>query len=286
MKKQLFLIFIFVFIFLPFFVQGLEIDYPETFGQEPTNIPEYINYIYNFALGAVGIVAILMLTIGGIKLLSSSGSPEKIKDAKDQIKQAIIGLALVFLIFFILNTINPDLVVIRLPELPEVSLTPPSISLPSSNISANCKISHTYQKGRFVETADGGIVWEPLDVNCLFDENKTLIDGDDYENITVEHLPWWWSLINSTPKSDRIYCCQFDENANPICDEEVCRYYSAGDEVEIGEIVCRNMDSSDDSQCEWGDPPELQLLNAKAANENNCSSSQDDSYLYCADVLQ
>lgn len=56
--------------------------------------------------------------------MSSSGNPAQISDAKDRLKQALLGLLLVFSSFLILRVVNPDLVLLRSPALQ----TPPDQS--------------------------------------------------------------------------------------------------------------------------------------------------------------
>jgi hypothetical protein len=93
-----------------------EIQYPWE-APQPGNLPEYILYIYRFAIFSSGIVALLMLVIGGIFYMTSGENPEKKKDAKDRIFSALGGLVLVFLIYIILNTLNPELTRISPPSL-------------------------------------------------------------------------------------------------------------------------------------------------------------------------
>mgnify|MGYP000331683049 CR=1 FL=1 len=93
-----------------------EIQYPWE-APQPGNLPEYILYIYRFAIFSSGIVALLMLVIGGILYMTSGENPEKKKDAKDRIFSALGGLLLVFVIYIILNALNPELTRITPPEL-------------------------------------------------------------------------------------------------------------------------------------------------------------------------
>ena len=97
-----------------------EVSYPQFFGVSPEGggLVNYINYIFNAALGIGGILAFVMIVVGGVKLMVSGGNPSKISDAKDQITSAIIGLLLLLGSWLILNTINPQLTVLTLPELP------------------------------------------------------------------------------------------------------------------------------------------------------------------------
>lgn len=59
--------------------------------------------ITNTILYIVGIVAVIMLIIGGIKYVVSGGDSKKVIDAKNTILYAIIGLIIAFLAFAIVN---------------------------------------------------------------------------------------------------------------------------------------------------------------------------------------
>ena len=59
--------------------------------------------ITNTILYIVGIVAVIMLIIGGIRYVVSGGDAKKVTDAKNTILYAIIGLIICFLAFAIVN---------------------------------------------------------------------------------------------------------------------------------------------------------------------------------------
>ena len=59
--------------------------------------------ITNTILYIVGIVAVIMLIIGGIKYVVSGGDTKKVTDAKNAVLYAIIGLVIAFLAFAIVN---------------------------------------------------------------------------------------------------------------------------------------------------------------------------------------
>lgn len=59
--------------------------------------------ITNTILYIVGILAVIMLIIGGIRYIVSGGDSKKVTDAKNTILYAIIGLIVCFLAFAIVN---------------------------------------------------------------------------------------------------------------------------------------------------------------------------------------
>lgn len=78
-------------------------------------LSQYIVGLYNFLLSIVGIVAVMMLIIGGMKYIAAAGNASIIADAKDTISNAIFGLLLALLSWVIVSTINPDVLYIKHP---------------------------------------------------------------------------------------------------------------------------------------------------------------------------
>ena len=98
-------------------------------GIERGETPEfgaYLQWLLRFLLGAVGILAVLMIIVGGAQyvLAGASGKPEDIKDAKTRIMMAIGGLVLALSSWLILSVINPDLLKLKLPSITSISSTP------------------------------------------------------------------------------------------------------------------------------------------------------------------
>lgn len=88
-------------------------NYPVIGGKslsETSSVPELIRYIYLFSLGIVGFVALLSILIGAVRYVTAAGNTSQVEDAKEQIKQALLGILILLAAVLILNTINPDLV--------------------------------------------------------------------------------------------------------------------------------------------------------------------------------
>jgi hypothetical protein len=106
------------------------------------NLSMYLIGLYNFMLSIVGIVAVIMLIIGGMRYITAVGNPSAIGDAKDIITNAIIGLILALLSWVFISTINPDVLYIKKPgsgvtdpSLGVKNLGDPVIVLPSTSSS-------------------------------------------------------------------------------------------------------------------------------------------------------
>ena len=79
------------------------------------NLSMYLVGLYNFLLSIVGIVAVMMLIIGGMRYITAAGNSAAISDAKDIIQNAIFGLLLAILSWVFIATINPDVLYIKQP---------------------------------------------------------------------------------------------------------------------------------------------------------------------------
>lgn len=78
-----------------------------------SSLPDLVRYFYEWGLAIGGVLAFVALIFGGVLYLSSVGRPEGVKEARDRISSAILGLILLFGCWLILNTINPDLTTFR-----------------------------------------------------------------------------------------------------------------------------------------------------------------------------
>jgi hypothetical protein len=95
----------------------LLLDWPTIGGEslgEQSSVPNLIKYIYTFALGICGLVALVSIIFGAAQYAFSAGDSSKTGDAKDRITQALLGIIILLCAFLILNTINPDLVNLKL----------------------------------------------------------------------------------------------------------------------------------------------------------------------------
>ncbi|PSO45137.1 MAG: hypothetical protein BRC22_01460, partial [Parcubacteria group bacterium QH_9_35_7] len=81
-----------------------------------SNLGEFIRFLYQWSVSAGAILAVLVILVSGVQWAISMGKKEVIKKAKKRITKAIAGLALIASSYLILNTINPALVNMRLPQ--------------------------------------------------------------------------------------------------------------------------------------------------------------------------
>jgi TRAP-type C4-dicarboxylate transport system permease small subunit len=67
--------------------------------QLTTNVIDILNAI----IGVLGLLAVVIIILGGVQYMTSSGDAGKVKKAKDTILYGIIGLVIVALAFAIVN---------------------------------------------------------------------------------------------------------------------------------------------------------------------------------------
>jgi len=116
------LIFSGVLLALPALGVGFEVTYPKVgpSGIGPGGGPlGWVQYIFYFGLIVTGIAAVGSLIYAGIIWMTSEVSG-KIQEAKSRIWAAILGVLIVAGSVVILNIINPDLVSLRAPTVPNI----------------------------------------------------------------------------------------------------------------------------------------------------------------------
>jgi len=147
-SKLIFFFLLLVFLLGANFVLALEVTYPDLPGVDPPQeflqkidqglIPGeqtlslYAQYFYNLALWIAGAIALGFLIYGGIRYLTSSGKPEVMASAKNQLTAVFFGLLLLFSSYLIFTALNPELAVfqtlslepIEIPEKPKAPLPP------------------------------------------------------------------------------------------------------------------------------------------------------------------
>lgn len=71
--------------------------------QDEPVLSDSITTIINWIIGVLGIVAVVVMIMGGVTYMTSSGDAGKVKKAKDTILYGLIGLIVSALAFAIVN---------------------------------------------------------------------------------------------------------------------------------------------------------------------------------------
>jgi|GEM_PF-2889721 len=75
-----------------------------------TALPTCINQIYVWSLGVAALLALMMMVIGSYYYMTAAGNAERSAKGVEIIWSSIIGIAILFGAYLLLNTINPQLV--------------------------------------------------------------------------------------------------------------------------------------------------------------------------------
>lgn len=65
--------------------------------------PDMVKIVINILLTVLGMIAVIMIVIGGIRYTTSNGNASQVKEAKDTILYAVVGLVVAIMAFSIVN---------------------------------------------------------------------------------------------------------------------------------------------------------------------------------------
>jgi len=120
----------------------LEIIYPRIPGALApqdflnTSLPEdilslYAKYLVNLCVWTGGLLALAGLIYGGVLYLISTGKPDRMTLAKNQISAAFFGLLILLSSYLILKTLSPQFINLKIPTLQQVEIpVKPDVPLP------------------------------------------------------------------------------------------------------------------------------------------------------------
>jgi len=80
------------------------------------NLTNFAGFFYRYILGFVGGIALLIMGFGAIKVITSAGNPEKVKQGQQLITATLTGLVFVIFSLFLLRLIGVDIL-----QLPGIS---------------------------------------------------------------------------------------------------------------------------------------------------------------------
>ena len=64
---------------------------------------DLLGFIVNWLISIAGAIALLFLIVGGIEYMTAGGSDEKVQRAKNTMRNALVGLIVVLLSYFIIR---------------------------------------------------------------------------------------------------------------------------------------------------------------------------------------
>lgn len=87
----------------------LGVNYATYTGLGTKDVRETIARIINVALGLLGIVAVVIVLVGGFEWMTAGGNEEKTGEAKQRILAGVIGLAIILSAYAIANFVVKSL---------------------------------------------------------------------------------------------------------------------------------------------------------------------------------
>lgn len=76
-------------------------------------IGEYIGAIYDYGIGVVGILSVIVMMIGGVIRLTAAGNHSQISQGNTYIKSSILGVVFTLCSYMILFIVNPNLTILK-----------------------------------------------------------------------------------------------------------------------------------------------------------------------------
>ncbi len=76
---------------------------------DPSDFTGYASGMVTFLIYVTAVLAVIIITWGGIRYITSGGSQSGVEAGKEKIRAALLGLAIALGAWLLLSTINPDL---------------------------------------------------------------------------------------------------------------------------------------------------------------------------------
>lgn len=93
-----------------------------------SGLADYINTIYRWLVPTMAVVAIVMVMIAGLQYILSRGNPSAVKQAKERIAKAVVGMILLLTAYTLAYLLDPRLIEfteLRIPKVKQVVLLSP-----------------------------------------------------------------------------------------------------------------------------------------------------------------
>ncbi|OQX71456.1 hypothetical protein B6D52_01450 [Candidatus Parcubacteria bacterium 4484_255] len=111
-------------------IPGSDFKTGQPVGVSGSSFIDYLSAIYKWSVGAIAIMAIIMIMVAGFQWITAAGNATVIGQAKSRINSSMVGLLLAIGAYSILNFINPSLVHLRALRLGKVEYVDLGVSEP------------------------------------------------------------------------------------------------------------------------------------------------------------
>jgi peptidoglycan hydrolase-like protein with peptidoglycan-binding domain len=182
-----------------------------------TRAGEFISSVFRILLAGAGAIALLLIIRAGYKIMTSEGNQEKVKEGRDQLVAAIVGLMFLIFSLVFLQVIGVDLLRIpgffgsaSSPRTPGNNADPLDLPGITPNPQAGCteRILRPGDSGQCVEGLQRILGVNPIDGSYNTDTENAVIRLQREKNIHVDGVvgPCTWGAIMQEP-------------IDPICSE-------------------------------------------------------------------
>ncbi len=193
----------------------------------------YINAFYQWILGAAALFAVIMMMVGAIQYMMSGGSSSGVGEAKKRIFGALIGLVILLGAYVMLNTVNPQLLSLRLPAIPKVR----SVMTPAASNSCESYAVQDYRvKPGSGACGQEGVVEKGPDGESIEEKECTYRECAQPSDAGVDGVAVQCMVHTEDASQTGCKPCEAftnDENAYPKADGSVCgsfRYLVVGNQ--------------------------------------------------------
>ena len=258
--------------------RSLELDYPtlkdvngkELYITSGTTIAEIVRYFFVLALTALGLIAL------GSLLWSSGAWALGSKDAFKRMGGVLIGGALLLSVYVVLNFINPELLVLKDPNIPNISVEIPEIPFITledcqdakrDGIALRCKNFTKYDWEGCVFGTKVGICSEMIvDGPCNWESALGAFEGHCFSYKTK------CEGIDSC--SDyKIDALDFYDDTQNACNRDVCG--KSADGCEVVNKKCVAPRSGSGGSCTYGKVEKCSDYPPAGCNTNACGTATD-----------
>ena len=177
--------------------------------EDVTDLADYINSLYRWMLYSSIIIVTVMIMVGGVQYVL--GQPDK---GKERIRDAVIGLVILYSAYLILATVNPEIVKLQIPRYPLVK----QIFWIDDDV--NC--GKLYDLGYKVKTVHNGseMIWDPSLSNTpgsqinpgSCGQKGEILENIDGTSTTTEEC--WWTHCGRNSDDT---CMFSDPSKKPQC---------------------------------------------------------------------
>jgi hypothetical protein len=107
-------------------------------GLTVATLAEYLSAAFKLGIGVAAVLAVVFIMIGGFRYITAAGG-SGVQGAKEMITNAVIGLFLTMFSYTMLQTVNPDILSLRLPRVQIVKACSVNVSCPSRHDKEACE---------------------------------------------------------------------------------------------------------------------------------------------------